>query len=52
MRDQVVALKNETDRMVAVGVPVSVLVFLRGRAVYNKIAVRVLIKSADDIEQL
>ena len=49
--DQVVALKHEADRMIAVGVPISVSVFLGGNAVDQKVALGILIKTSDDVEQ-
>ena len=49
--DQVVALKDEAHRVVAVGVPVPVGVALRGNAVDHEIAAVVAIQPADDVEQ-
>ena len=49
--DKVVALKNEADGVVAVGVPIAVGVFLCGNTVYNEVTAVVAVKSADNIEQ-
>ena len=50
MRDQVVALKYKTDRMIAVSVPIPILKILRGAAVDDQIALGILIKATDDVE--
>ena len=49
--DQVIALKDEADGMVAVGIPIGVAVTLGRNAVDHKVAACVLVKTADDIEQ-
>ena len=51
VRDEVVALENETDGTVAVCVPVAGLEFLGGLVVDDEVAVGVLIQPADDVEQ-
>ena len=49
--DEVVALKDESDGMVAVGVPVAVGIALCAHAVDDQVAVVIAIQSADDIQQ-
>ena len=49
--DEVVGLKHETYRTVAVGVPVAGLELFGGPVVDNQVAVRVLVESAYDVEQ-
>ena len=44
-------MKHKADRVVAVGVPVAVLVLLRGNPVDDKVAAVVAVQPADDIEQ-
>ena len=51
MWDQVVALKHKADRVVAVGIPVAVLVLLRGDPVDDEVAAVVAVEPADDVEQ-
>ena len=51
VRDEVIGLKDETDCVVAVGVPVAVLVLLGGAPVYDQITVSVLVKAADDVQK-
>ncbi len=51
MRDEVVALEDETDRVIAVGVPVAVLVILRRAAVDDEVAVGVAVKAANDVQK-
>ena len=51
MRDEVVALKDEADGVVAVGIPVAVIVFLCGAAVDDEVAGGVAVESADDVQQ-
>ena len=48
--DQVIALENEADRVVAVGVPVAVGKFLGGATVDYQISARVAVKTADNVE--
>ena len=51
MGNQVVGLKDEADRVVAVGVPVAVLVFFGRYAVDDQVAAVIAVQSADDIEE-
>ena len=51
VRDEVVGLEYEAYRVVAVGVPVAVLILLRGAAVYHEVALGVLVEAADDVQQ-
>ena len=51
VRDEVVALEHEADRVVAVGVPVPIPVFFRRNAVDDQIAAVVTVEAADDVEQ-
>ena len=51
VRDEVVTLKHEADAVVAVGVPVAVAVIFGADAVDYKVAGRVAIQAADDVEQ-
>ena len=51
VHDQIIALKHKSDRVVAVGIPVRITVFLGRATVDNKVAAGVAIKSADDIQQ-
>ena len=51
MRYQVVALENETDTVVSVDVPISVTVELCTSAVYDEIAVGIMIKTANDVKK-
>ena len=51
MRNQVIALEYETDRVVTVRVPVPVLISLCGYAVDYEVSVVVAVKAADDVEQ-
>ena len=50
MRDQVIRLENETDRMVTVCIPVSVLVILGGSSINDQITGGVLVKTADNVQ--
>ena len=50
MRDQVIALEDETDSIIPVCVPVCILVFLGADTVNEKVAGCVLIESAEDVE--
>ena len=47
--DQVVALEDEADGMVPVGIPVPVLIFFRGNSVDDQVAGVVAVQAADDI---
>ena len=51
MRNQVVALKDKPDTVIAVAVPIPVLKIFRGDAVHDEIAVIVAVESADDVEE-
>ena len=50
MRDKIVALENESDGVVSVGIPVGIAVFFRADTVDDKIAVCILVKTAEDVE--
>ena len=49
--DEVVALEDKADGVVAVGVPVPVPELLGGAAVDGQIAAGVLVQAADDVQQ-
>lgn len=49
MGNQVIALKHETDGVVAVRVPVPVLILSGGYAVDDQVAAVIPVQSADDI---
>ena len=49
--DQVVALEDEADGVVAVGIPVPVRVLLGGDAVDDEIAAVIAVQTADDVQQ-
>ena len=51
MGDQVVALENEADGMVPVGIPVPVVVFFGGDAVDDQITAVIPVKAADDVQK-
>ena len=51
VRNQVVALEHEPDRVVPVGVPVAFLKLLRALPADDQVALRVLVQSADNIQQ-
>ena len=51
VRDEVVALEDEADGVVAVGVPVAVAVLFGGGAVDHQITGIVAIQTANDVEQ-
>ena len=51
VRDEIVALEDEADRVVAVAVPVAVGVTLGGDAVDDQVAVVVAVETPDDIQQ-
>ena len=51
VHDEVVALEHEADRMVAVRVPVLVVEALGGTPVDDKVARRITVKAAQDVEQ-
>ena len=50
MRYQIVALKYEPDRVVAISVPVAVFKILCRAAVDDKVALGVLVEAPDDVE--
>ena len=50
VRDEVIALEDEADGMVAVGVPVAVAELLRRAAGDQQVAGRILVEAADDIQ--
>ena len=50
VRDEVVALEDEADAVVAVGVPVAVLVLAGGDAVDHEVAVIEVVEAAHDVE--
>ena len=49
--DQVIGLKDETDRVIAVGVPIAVLVFLGRNAVDDQIAGVIAVQPSYDVEE-
>ena len=51
VRDQVIALEYETDRVVSVGIPVPVLISLCGNAVDNEVSRIVAVETSDDVKQ-
>ena len=51
MGDQVVGLEDETDRVIAVGVPVAVLVFLGRNAVNDQIAGVIAVQPSYNVEE-
>ena len=51
VRDEVVALKDEADGVVAVRVPVAVVILLRGAAVDDEVTGGVAVQTADDVQQ-
>ena len=51
VRNEVIALEDETHGMVAIRVPVAVAIALGGATVDDKVAARVLVEPADDVEQ-
>ena len=50
MGNEVVALEDKADGVIAVGIPVAVAEFLGGAAGDDEIAACVLVKTADDVE--
>ena len=50
MRDQVIALEDETDGVISVRIPVGIPVFLGTDAVNEEVAGGVLIESSEDVE--
>ena len=48
---QVITLKNETDGMIAVGIPITVSVFLCGNAVDYQITAVIPVQTTDHIQQ-
>ena len=51
MRDQIIALKDKTDRMIAIRIPITVLEMLGRSMIDQQIAAGVMIQAADDIQQ-
>ena len=51
MRDEIVALEDEADAVVAVSVPVAVFEIFGGDAVDDEVAGGVFVEATDDIEQ-
>ena len=51
MRDQIVALEDETDGKVAVIIPVFIFEIFGGSAIDDQITAGILIQPADDVEQ-
>ena len=51
MRNQIVALKNESDRMVSVGIPVSVLILLCRYSVDNQVSAVITVQPSDNIQK-
>ena len=49
MRNEVVALKNEANLLVSIGVPLGILEVFGGFRIDKQITARVVIKPADDI---
>ena len=49
VRDEVIALEDEADGMVAVGVPVAVAELLRRAAGNQQVTGRILVEAADDV---
>ena len=50
VRDEVIALEDEADGMVAVGVPVAVAELLRRAAGNQQVTGRILVEAADDVQ--
>ena len=51
MRNQIVALKNEADRMIPVGIPIGITIVLGRNAVDPQISRCITVESADDIQK-
>ena len=51
MSDEIIALEHKADGVVPVGVPVSVLIFLRGHAINNQVAAVIPVQSPYDVEK-
>ena len=51
VRDQIVSLKNEADRVIAIRVPIGVRVILCRLSVDDKVALAVFVKAADDVQK-
>ena len=49
--DQIIALKNKADGMIAIGIPVGVLVLLGRASIDDQITVAVVIQTAENVEQ-
>ena len=51
MGDQIIALKNKADGVIAIGIPVAIPVFLRGNSVDDQIAAVIAVQAADNVQQ-
>ena len=51
VRDQVVALENKADGVIAVGIPIGIGVFFSRNTADYKVTAGILVKTADDVEQ-
>ena len=51
MRDEVIRLEDEPDPVIAVDVPIPVFEVFRGLPLNDEIARRIVIESADDVEE-
>ena len=51
VRDQIVALEDEADRVIAVGIPIAGRIFFRGDPVDRKLAAVIAVQTADDVQQ-
>ncbi len=51
VRNQVITLEDETDGMVAVGIPIAVAVLLGGDTADDKVPCGIAVQTADNIEQ-
>ena len=50
MGNEVICLKDETDAIVSVGVPVAIAILLGGNAIDEQVARIVMVEPTDDIE--
>jgi len=51
MWDKVIALEDEADRVVTVGIPIGVNEIFSRAAIDNEVAAGVMVEAADDIEE-
>lgn len=51
MRYQIIALKNKPNGMIAIGIPITVAVYLRGNSANYKITAVIPIQSANDVQK-